>query len=229
MDRSHRIWIRTTLKLSNSIMAIAGITTLLYSVWITVVCLRDYHKHHFPWFLWACIGIGSIFCVTAFIGHIAVQAKNDCLLSLYILVMFLLLLAEILVTADVYLNDDWDKDFPKDPTHRFKDFVDFADDNEEVFTFLAFFLLSSQVVSFILAMTLRTIHYNRRSFDEHHHYDDQVSVGTPYALGHPQFPPQTNVLGKSLLDKDSYMPGPEKGIWSMMAGGGTAGYPPLHP
>ncbi|KAL9236773.1 hypothetical protein vseg_011405 [Gypsophila vaccaria] len=230
MDRSTRILIRTSLKLANSIMAIAGIAILMYSVWIVVVCLRDYHRYHFSWFLWACIGIGSILCVTSLIGHAAVRTRNNCLLSLYILLVFLLLLAEILVTADVFLNDDWDKDFPKDRTHRFKDLVDFADDNEEIFTFLAFLLLFSQAVSFILAMILRTMHHNHkhRSVDELH-YDNHVSVGTPYALGHPQFPPKTNVLGTSLLEKDMYIPGPEKGIWSMMPGGSSAGYPSVHP
>ncbi|KAH9617368.1 hypothetical protein KSS87_011206 [Heliosperma pusillum] len=230
MDRSSRICMRTTLKLANSIMLLAGIAILMYSVWIIVVCLRDYQKHHFPWFLWVCIGTGAIFCFTAFIGHIAVARRNNCLLSLYILAVFLLLLAEILVTADVFLNDDWDKDFPKDPTHRFDDFVDFADDNEKVFSFLAILLLFSQVVSFILAMILRTMHHNHRSFLEDEH-DDQIPVGAPYVLGHPQYPPETHVhgAGDALLEKDSYKPHQEKGVWSMFGGGGTAGYPPIHP
>ncbi|KNA21552.1 hypothetical protein SOVF_042090 [Spinacia oleracea] len=192
MDKAAENCIKTTLKLANSVMAIAGIAILMYSVWMIVVCLREYYKYPFSWFLWGSIGTGIIFCFLACIGHIAASTKNNHLLSSYIVFMFLVILVECLITADICLNDDWDKDFPKDHTKRFNHFMHFVDNNIDNFRCLCVLIAFSQGISFFLAMVLRTMHPNpRRSIEDEEakhpflDHNSQPPSPLPYALGHP--------------------------------------------
>lgn len=189
MDRSAKKCIKASLKLTNSVMAFTGIAILMYSVWMMAVCLRDYQMYSLPWFLWACIGTGIIFSFIACTGHAGANTRSNFLLSLYILFMFLLILVESLITADIFLNDDWDKDFPKDHTKRFDDFVDYVDSNSDNFRCLALLIAFSQGLSFLLAMILRAMAYSHRNNEDEEarlpFLNHQNHHPGPYAVGHP--------------------------------------------
>ncbi|CAO2823836.1 unnamed protein product [Amaranthus hypochondriacus] len=199
MDRSvSKRYVAATLKISNSVMAMTGISILMYSVWIIVVCVREYQKYPFPWFLWACVGTGGLFIFISFIGHGGAATTLDFLLSSYIVFLFLLMCVEGLIIGDILLNDDWDKDFPRDPTGRFDALVDYMDSNKENFTKLGLLIASSQVISFILAMILRATRSFKSRLDLNED-DENTNSSTlpflvpqnqyfgdlPYAVGHP--------------------------------------------
>nr|POF23005.1 isoform 3 of tetraspanin-19 [Quercus suber] len=50
------------------------------------------------------------------------------------LLLFLLLLLEAGVTADVFLNRNWEEDFPVDPSGNFAQLKDFVRSNFEIWT-----------------------------------------------------------------------------------------------
>ncbi|XP_057544216.1 tetraspanin-19-like isoform X2 [Amaranthus tricolor] len=164
-------YVAATLKISNSVMAMTGISILMYSVWIIVVCLREYQKYPFPWFLWACLGTGGLFIFISFIGHGGAATTLDFLLS---------------------------SDFPRDPTGRFDALVHYIDSNKENFTKLGLLIASSQVISLILAMILRATRPFKSRLDLNED-DENTNSSTlpflvpqnqylgdlPYAVGHP--------------------------------------------
>lgn len=190
----------------------------MYSLWMLLVVLRKHRKYLFSsWFLWATITTGIIFCFTSCIGYAGAATRSKMFLSCYILCIFLVLLMEILVIGDVYLNDHWEKDFPNDPADRFDHFLDFVDSHESTFRFLVFLILLLQVTAFALAMALRVIGKRVRSHLDHD--ANQVSAGlpflahqvgptSPYVMGHPLPAAQSNV------EKDSMSSG-EREAWLM--------------
>nr|GMC78844.1 tetraspanin-19-like [Ipomoea batatas]GMC88205.1 tetraspanin-19-like [Ipomoea batatas] len=115
--------------------------------------------------------------------------------SLYMLTIFLLLLAETGLLADVYLNSDWEKDLPEDPSGRFNDFKNFVKNNSEDFQWITLFIVLAQGVSILLATVLRTLGRDRRYERENGeprapllNQPDQTLPAYPYVLGEPRFP-----------------------------------------
>lgn len=218
MDKAAINYIKVSFKLTNSVMAMTGIAILMYCVWMIYVCLREYYKYPFSWFLWACIFTGLIFCSTACIGHVgADKKKNNFLLSLYLGIMLFLTLVESLITADICLNDKWDKDIPKDRTKRFDHFVDYVDDHSNNFKCLGVLIAFSQALSFFLAIVIRSMRSksHRKYEDEEANLpflDHQVQPPPlPYAVGHPDpqyYPPPPYTHGYGYAP---YVTGSEKG------------------
>ncbi|XP_057538403.1 tetraspanin-19-like [Amaranthus tricolor] len=184
MDRraSKGSCVAVTLKLTNSIMTITAIATFIYSAWIVAVSLRDNQTVTLSWFLWACIGTGGIFGFVAFIGNAGATTRLHCLLSSYIFFLFLLICLEGLLTADICLNKDWYKDFPPDPTGRFDAFVRFVDSKKENFRKLGYFIASSQVISFLLALVLRSSRPPKPRLD----FEDEEVIITKLPLLNPE-------------------------------------------
>nr|XP_025666217.1 protein SHOOT GRAVITROPISM 6 isoform X2 [Arachis hypogaea] len=52
---------------------------------------------------------------------------------------------EGVVTADILLNSDWEKDLPEDPTGKFNDFKDFVESNFDVCKWIILVTISAQV------------------------------------------------------------------------------------
>ncbi|KAL1345803.1 hypothetical protein AAHE18_08G144200 [Arachis hypogaea] len=71
-------------------------------------------------------------CVVTCLGHMAADSMNGYCLSCYMMSMIIILLLEGVVTADILLNSDWEKDLPEDPTGKFNDFKDFVESNFDV-------------------------------------------------------------------------------------------------
>lgn len=181
--------IQNLIKLGNFVIGLFGILIFLYSAWMLMYCLKNYHQDLFSsWFLWACMGVGCIFCLIASLGRSAAATRRSFVLSFYIEFMFLLLLTEGLIIADVALNKQWKKDFPLDPTQRFEGFLAYFETHSAVFKLFGFILIISQVASFFLALFLRTMYARVES----QHYDvasvpflDHHIMDIPYVVGHP--------------------------------------------
>ncbi|KAL2932031.1 Tetraspanin-19 [Bienertia sinuspersici] len=210
MDRAAKNCINVSLKLANSVMALTGIAILMYSSWMVVTCLRDYQKYSFPWYSFHSTLYFKPFVLARVLQSAiwtAPNSKLNCIFySLvwfglqYILFMFLLILVESLITANICLNDDWKKDFPKDRTERFDDFVHYVDSNIDNFKCLGVLIAFSQMLSFFLAMVLRSMgpDSNMKIQDEeaklpflHHqfHHHPSYTMGHPEPLYYPTIPP----------------------------------------
>ncbi|MBA0601538.1 hypothetical protein Gorai_004712 [Gossypium raimondii] len=77
-------------------------------------------------FIYTLLGLGVTLCLITYSGHVA-----GCCLYLYMTLLFLLLMLEAGVTTDVFFNQDWEEDFPVEPTESFNKFEDFVRSNFE--------------------------------------------------------------------------------------------------
>ncbi|XP_059671046.1 tetraspanin-19-like [Cornus florida] len=164
MVRVMKSCIQSSLKLMNSIIAILGIVMILYSLCMIKVWQKDaegssvdHHNSTFPWFIHAFLGIGISLCASTCLGHFAADTANAYYLSCYMLIIFSLLLIETAIVSDVFINSDWDKDLPDDPSGRFDNFKDFVKSNIDVCVWIGLLILVAQGFSILFALVLRTI------------------------------------------------------------------------
>ncbi|XP_044460913.1 tetraspanin-19-like isoform X1 [Mangifera indica] len=133
MARIARAYPQSFLKAVNLVIGMVGIAMILYGLWIIRVWQRDMQDSSFedsnstaPRFIYKFLVIGVSYCHIAGLGHIAADSANRFCLSCYMTVIFLLLLLESAMTADILLNFYREKDLPDDPTGRFQDFKEFV-------------------------------------------------------------------------------------------------------
>ncbi|KAJ6975870.1 hypothetical protein NC653_031637 [Populus alba x Populus x berolinensis] len=164
-----RSCIQSILKLVNCLIGMVGIAMVLYSIWLIRVWEREMGGFPFfeddddvtPWFIYTFLGLGVTLSVITCFGHIAAETANGCCLYLYMLFIFLLLMLEAGVTADVFLNRDWEEacsltkkslfdshlmDFPKDPSGSFDQFKGFVRSNFELCKWTGLSIVSVQAI-----------------------------------------------------------------------------------
>ncbi|KAJ6360921.1 hypothetical protein OIU77_004863 [Salix suchowensis] len=190
-----RSCIQSILKLVNSVIGMVGIAMVLYSIWLIRVWEREVGDFPFfdddddftPWFIYTFIGLGVTLTMITCFGHIAAETANGCCLYLYMLFIILLLMLEAGVTADVFLNRDWEEacsftrsslfDFnlmffrtsQKDPSGSFDQFKGFVRSNFELCKWIGLSIVSVQGLSFLVAMILKAIGPHR-SYDSDDDY-----------------------------------------------------------
>ncbi|KAF8413899.1 hypothetical protein HHK36_001895 [Tetracentron sinense] len=129
--------------------------------------------------------------------------------SQYMVFVFLLLLLEAAVTADVFLNSDWEEDFPEDPTGRFDEFKDFVKSNFETCKWIGLLIISAQGLSILLAMVLRALGTGREIYYDS---DDDYAPARllllkhpvqppPYVVGDPQYAPKNDAWNIRIHEK----------------------------
>ncbi|XP_015065873.1 tetraspanin-19-like [Solanum pennellii] len=185
--------LQLSLKITNITIGFMGIAMLIYGVWMIRVWQRDAANSpsspdyaQFPWFIHAFLGVGTALCAITFLGHVAANTGNSYCLSFYMFFIFVLLLAEIAITADVFLNSDWEKDLPEDPSGRFDDFKDFVDSNSDVCQWITLLCVLTQGCCILLATILRTLGHVK---ENSHEYEGEYAEPSAPLLRPPQLPP----------------------------------------
>ncbi|XP_059660956.1 tetraspanin-19 isoform X2 [Cornus florida] len=148
----------------------------------------------FNGFIYTFLGLGVTLCVITLSGHVAAETANGCCLYCYMVFVFLLFMLEAAVTADVFLNDNWEEDFPEDSTGNLEDFKDFVKANFEMCKWIGLSIVSVQGLCMLLAMILKALGpHSERSYDSDDDYTpDRVPllknyVPTPYVVGDPVY------------------------------------------
>ncbi|KDP24147.1 hypothetical protein JCGZ_25804 [Jatropha curcas] len=198
MGRLMRNFIQSILKLLNSLIGMVGLGMILYGVWLIRVWQREMgdlpfedSDHLAPWFIYTFLGVGVTLCVITCLGHVAAETANGCCLYLYMLFVFLLFMLEAGVTADVFLNRDWEQDFPKDPTGSFNQFKDFIRSNFEMCKWIGLSIVSVQGLSFLLALLLKALGPHQYYDSDDEYAPDRVPllnnavIPPPYVVGNP--------------------------------------------
>lgn len=208
MVKNMKRCLQFSLKLVNATIAILGIAMVLYGVWMIRVWQRDASDDDrtasfstLPWFIHVFLGLGVALCGIASLGHFAAHTANSCCLSCYTVIIFLLIISEMAVISDIFLNSHWEKDIPEDPSGRFDDFKDFVESNMDICEWVALLIILSQGCSVLLATVLRTLapeeedgHLNIDS-DEEQHIQPRVGLlNQPVQAAFPSY-----VLGEPLL------------------------------
>ncbi|XP_011027860.1 PREDICTED: tetraspanin-19-like [Populus euphratica] len=198
-----RTCLQSTLKIVNSTLGLFGVAMVLYGLWMSRVWQRDMQDSSFddfdssaPWFIYTFLSIGVTLCLITCLGHISADCSNGFFLSCYMEIIFVILLLETALAADILLNSEWEKDLPEDPTGRFHDFREFVESNFDFFKWIGIFIILAQGLSMLLAMALRALGPSNESNydidDEHpparlplisHHLQQP-----PYVVGEPRFP-----------------------------------------
>ncbi|XP_038704634.1 tetraspanin-19-like [Tripterygium wilfordii] len=179
MVRVVRSCVQSLLKFVNSLIGMVGIAMILYSVWL----IRNWQRHTgdwpfpasdhpAPWFIYTFLGLGVTLCVITCSGHVAAETANGCCLYIYMMFVFLLLMLEAGVIADVFLNPNWEEDFPEDPSGSFHKFKRFVQSNFEICKWVGLSILSIQGLSFLLSMVLKAL-------GPHRYYDSDDEYYSP--------------------------------------------------
>lgn len=191
MGRLVRSCLQSLLKIVNSVIGFVGLGMVLYSLWM----IRVWYKHTGsfwdnsspPWFIYTFLGLGVTLCLATCSGHIAAETANGCCLSCYMVFVFLLVMLEAAVTADIFLNRQWEEDFPEDETGKLDELKRFIKSNFEMCKWIGLGIVGAQAMSIFLAMVLRAFGSNRSSF-----YDSDEEYATtrlPLLRDHMQHPP----------------------------------------
>ncbi|XP_066346378.1 tetraspanin-19-like [Miscanthus floridulus] len=177
--RMVRSCVQTALKAANSVVGLAGMAVILYALWMLRAWYRevaDLHLHQrlpVPWFIYTFLGLGIFLCLLTCSGHIAAESASGHCLSCYMAIVFVLIIMEGAITMDVFLNSNWEEDFPADPSGKFEDFKDFVRSNFEICEWVGLSVVAAQVLSIILGMVLRTLGPDRETdYDS----DDDTTV-----------------------------------------------------
>ncbi|XP_021717378.1 tetraspanin-19 isoform X2 [Chenopodium quinoa] len=159
-----RSFFQSLMKMFNAIVGMAGIAMVIYSLWMIRVWQKQTGQSPFddsdypvPWFIYTFLGLGVTFCVITCSGHIAAETLNGCCLYLYIMFMFLLLVLEGVITADVFLNRKWEQDFPKDATGNLHELKVFIGQNFDFCKWIGLSILAGQGLSFLLSVVLKAL------------------------------------------------------------------------
>lgn len=163
MVRIVRSCIQSLLKMVNSVIGMVGIAMIMYALWLIRVWQRQMDDFPLgdddpvPWFIYTFLGLGVALCVITCSGHIGAVTANGCCLYLYMFFVFLFIILEAGVAADVFLNREWEEDFPEDPSGSFTQFKDFIRSNFQFCKWIGLSIVFVQGLSFILAVILKTL------------------------------------------------------------------------
>ncbi|XP_057488284.1 tetraspanin-19-like [Actinidia eriantha] len=214
MARMVRSFTQSLLKLVNSAIGMVGIAMILYALWM----IRDWQRHMEPfvapntpppWFMYTFLGLGVTLCVITCLGHIAAETASGCCLYCYMVFVFLILILEAAVTADVFLNHNWEQDFPVDPSGNFRKFKGFVKMNYEMCKWIGISVVCVQGLCILLAMILKALgpHPERcYDSDDDDYIPDRVPllknyVHSPYVVGDPIYGSKNNSWNVRISDK----------------------------
>lgn len=152
---------------------------ILYALWMFRVWYRQFDEGGapLPWFFFTFLGVGVFFCIITCSGHIAAETANGHCLSCYMVFVFLLVMLEAAITTDVFMNRNWEEDFPEDPTGKFNEFKNFVRSNFDICKWIGLGIVAAQGMSIVLAMVLRGLGPDHGSYYDSD--DDYVPTRLP--------------------------------------------------
>ncbi|KAJ8549581.1 hypothetical protein K7X08_033288 [Anisodus acutangulus] len=199
MIRLVKSCLQLSLKIANITIGFMGIAMLIYGIWMIRVWQSDAVNSptssdyaQFPWFIHAFLGVGTALCAITCLGHIAAHSANSCCLSFYIFLIFVLLLSEIGMGADVI-------------GRRFDDFKDFVNSNDDVCQLIALLCVLIQGGCILVATILRTLGNVKEYSDEN---EGEYAEPSAPLLPPPELPPSPlypYVIGEPVNSEPNYV------------------------
>ncbi|XP_074563201.1 tetraspanin-19-like [Curcuma longa] len=194
-----RACLQSALKAVNYVLGLVGIGVIMYSLrsigaWhlrtgdCSSIAVADRNP---PWFICASLGIGISLILITCTGHIAAETANDHCLSCYVIVVFLLIMLEAAAAADIFLNRDWEQDFPEDITGKFDDLKNFVRSNSELGQWIGALIISfrskNDALSIFLSMLLKALGPEDQT--DYESDDDVVQTRLPFLRNQVQKTP----------------------------------------
>ncbi|RWW27380.1 hypothetical protein GW17_00008189, partial [Ensete ventricosum] len=147
-------------------------------------------------FIYTFLGLGIYLCLITCSGHIAAETANGHCLSCYMAFVLLLVMLEAALIADIFLNGEWEEDFPEDPTGKFDELKNFVRSNFEMCKWIGLLVVAAQAFSIFIAMVLRALGPDTST--DYDSDDDFVSARLPLLRNVVQQTYQTAVPSLSL-------------------------------
>lgn len=201
-----RSCIQSLLKVVNLLLGVAGVAMIMYALWM----FRVWEKHMsgrpgpsplpffppdeslIPWFIYTILGLGITLCFITCSGHIAAETANGCCLYIYMVFVFLLIALEAAVTVDVFLNKNWEEDFPDDSTGNFDVIKKFVKQHFHLCKWIGFSVVAVQGLSILLSMILKALGPHREIYYDSD--DDYIPERAPFLKNY--VPQPSCVVGK---------------------------------
>ncbi|KAJ6806092.1 tetraspanin-19-like [Iris pallida] len=173
-----RVFLQAALKLVNSVIGLVGTGLILYSLWLIRLWYKDgLQTSASPWFMYTILSLGASVCLVTCFGHVAAETANGHCLSCYMIFVFSLVMLEAGITAVIFLNRNWEEDFPEDPSGRFNELKDFVSSNFELCKWIVLSFVAAEATVLVIALVLRVLGPDREiSYDSD---DDYVPARLP--------------------------------------------------
>ncbi|KAL8088177.1 hypothetical protein AgCh_038092 [Apium graveolens] len=94
---------------------------------------------------------------------------------------------EVAVSLEIFLDRDWEEDFPEDPTGNFGDLKDFIMENIKMCKWIGFFVMTIQGLCTLLAIILKALGPDHEASYESD--DEYIPEGVPLLTNYPSQPP----------------------------------------
>ncbi|CAN6681987.1 unnamed protein product [Malus baccata var. baccata] len=170
---SARCCLNNSMRVLNLLVNVCGVAVIIYCLWLTkkwqvgVSELPPVSIIPQPWFIYTCLGMGIVVCLSTLCGHIVAHSVNSFILFIYIIFVFCLLCLEVGVIVSIFFRMDWEVQFAKyiDEDHTpFKKFLRF---HLNMCRIIVILILIPQIKATVLAIILwaigsepRTEHFN---------------------------------------------------------------------
>ncbi|CAM8892327.1 unnamed protein product [Rhodiola kirilowii] len=113
MAKCGRCCLHLSMRVVNLILNLCGIGMIIYSLWLqkkwdeAVLELPSTAALPIPWFIYACLGVGIVVCLTTLAGHMVANCVSNSVLCIYMISILSLLLLQGLVIITIFFKMDW--------------------------------------------------------------------------------------------------------------------------
>ncbi|KAG6505511.1 hypothetical protein ZIOFF_037867 [Zingiber officinale] len=156
-------------------------------------------------FMCASLGIGISLILITCAGHIAAETANDHCLScnnhflwvsskinidagsFFKIMVIRIYVHEAAAAADIFLNRDWEQDFPEDITGKFDELKNFVRSNSELGQWIGALIIASEALSIFLSILLKALGPEDQT--DYESDDDVVQTRLPFLRNQVQKTP----------------------------------------
>ncbi|XP_057957400.1 helicase and polymerase-containing protein TEBICHI-like [Malania oleifera] len=126
--------LHSSLRIVNFIVNVFGVGMIVYSLWLLkmwkegIAELPSTSSLPHPWFIYTCLGVGIVVCLSTLSGHMVANCISNSTLCFYIVSICSLLFIQIGVIVTIFFKMDWESQLTKyiDEHHeKFQSFIIF--------------------------------------------------------------------------------------------------------
>ncbi|KAL3500534.1 hypothetical protein ACH5RR_039627 [Cinchona calisaya] len=127
-----RCCLHRSIRITNFLVNVIGVAMIIYSLWLLkkwkngVIQLDGTSSLPTPWFIYTCLGLGIVECLSTILGHSTANCISNTTIAIYIASIYSLLLVEAVIIVTVFFKINWQMRISKyiDENHKeFKTFV----------------------------------------------------------------------------------------------------------
>ncbi|CAL5440555.1 unnamed protein product [Camellia sinensis] len=155
-----RYCLYNSMRIVNVIVNLFGVGIIIYSLWLLkkwnngvslLPSIRDLPR---PWFIYVCLGIGIVVCLSTLSGHMVANCINKSTLAVYIVSIFSVLLIQVGVIVTILFRIDWESQIIKYIHGHYKEFKSFVLFHIVLCRLIAILVLVAQTSVVVLAAIL---------------------------------------------------------------------------